>query len=204
MTVADDLRAAADPQPMLQLEAVRQAGQAAADLLDGEPFNKDVFELVGQNLLDQAGLTADGWQFVWDRRKSALGGCFYPLKHIRLSVPFARKNPGTFVDTVLHEIAHAIAGGAAGHGPAWKKVARAVGADPSSTTVVENGLDYLWHGTCPKCGHVGVKRHKLVHRTKFARWRWGCGCGPSHAVWVNQRTGETVDAGAVLADRLRP
>lgn len=33
-------------------------------------------------------------------------------------------------DTVLHEIAHAIAGHKAGHGPAWKAIARKVGARP--------------------------------------------------------------------------
>ncbi len=33
-------------------------------------------------------------------------------------------------DTVLHEIAHAIAGPEAGHGPLWKATARRIGATP--------------------------------------------------------------------------
>ena len=33
-------------------------------------------------------------------------------------------------DTVLHEIAHAIAGREAGHGPLWKVTARRIGATP--------------------------------------------------------------------------
>jgi len=35
-------------------------------------------------------------------------------------------------DTILHEIAHALAGPAAKHGPAWKAIARRLGATPKS------------------------------------------------------------------------
>ena len=37
-------------------------------------------------------------------------------------------------DTVLHEIAHAIAGHEAGHGPLWKATARRIGATPRAKT----------------------------------------------------------------------
>ena len=37
-------------------------------------------------------------------------------------------------DTVLHEIAHAIAGPEAGHGPLWKATARRIGATPRAKT----------------------------------------------------------------------
>ena len=39
---------------------------------------------------------------------------------------------GEVKDTILHEIAHALAVARAGHGPAWKTVARRIGATPKA------------------------------------------------------------------------
>jgi predicted SprT family Zn-dependent metalloprotease len=61
--------------------------------------------------------------------------------------------PETVLDTLRHEIAHAIAGPAARHGPAWKAVAIRLGATPracetSPQAVVKPGD---WQVTCPAC-----------------------------------------------------
>lgn len=72
-----------------------------------------------------------GWRFEFDDYKTRFGCCVYGLKTIFLSRPLTVANSSANVkDTILHEIAHAIAGGAAGHGPQWKKVCRKIGADP--------------------------------------------------------------------------
>ncbi len=75
------------------------------------------------------------------------------------------------LDTLLHEIAHALAGPEAGHGPAWKAVAVRIGATPracddSPDTVVQPGD---WQTTCPGC-------NKTHHRYKRPRSLTGYRC----------------------------
>jgi predicted SprT family Zn-dependent metalloprotease len=94
------------------------------------------------------------WRFGLAKTKRRLGACKYPTKQIEISEYYARHSPAeTVLDTLLHEIAHAIAGPGAGHGPAWKAIARRLGATPrscesSNTAVVEPGD---WQATCPSC-----------------------------------------------------
>src|SRR4051794_8526880 len=72
-----------------------------------------------------------GWTFVLANTKRRLGVCKYRTKRIEVAEFHARNNPPSVVlDTLLHEIAHAIAGPAARHGPAWKAVAIRLGATP--------------------------------------------------------------------------
>ena len=71
------------------------------------------------------------WHFRWDRAKTRLGLCDYQKKTIQLSRPLvAQQNLEQITDTLLHEIAHALAGPKAGHGMAWKKIAMKIGAAP--------------------------------------------------------------------------
>ena len=51
-------------------------------------------------------------------------------------------------DTILHEIAHAIAGVEAGHGPAWKAVAQRLGATPRARA--EENDEAHRHGAAAK------------------------------------------------------
>lgn len=65
--------------------------------------------------LDEYGL--HDWQFGWDRARRRLGVCRLQEKSITLSIHFVRANleaPHEIQDTVLHEIAHALA-----WGPPW-------------------------------------------------------------------------------------
>ena len=59
------------------------------------------------------------------------GVCKYRLDGggtVALSVHYIKHaTAADVVDTLLHEVAHAIAGHAAGHGPEWKRVARLLG-----------------------------------------------------------------------------
>ncbi|WP_169973369.1 SprT-like domain-containing protein [Tautonia rosea] len=95
-----------------------------------------------------------GWTFGLAQTKRRLGACKYRLKRIEIAEYHVRNNPDEMVrDTLLHEIAHAIAGPDAGHGPAWKAVAIRLGATPrscetSNTLAVQPGD---WQATCPSC-----------------------------------------------------
>src|SRR3954466_12508394 len=86
-----------------------------------------------------------GWTFGLADTKRRLGVCKYRAKRIEIAEYHARNNlPATVLDTLRHEIAHAIAGPSARHGPAWRAVAIRLGATPracdtSHETVVVPG-----------------------------------------------------------------
>lgn len=94
------------------------------------------------------------WSFGLARTRRRLGVCKYRAKRIEIAEYYARHSPEeTVLDTLRHEIAHALAGPAAGHGPKWKAVAVRLGATPrscetSGRAVVPPGD---WRATCPSC-----------------------------------------------------
>ena len=87
---------------------------------------------LARTLLDEHGL-AD-WTVRIDNTQGRLGACFNDRKVISLSRQYITTGTDEQLrNTILHEIAHAHAGHAAGHGPKWKAAAIRVGADPKST-----------------------------------------------------------------------
>ncbi|MFN9718608.1 MAG: SprT-like domain-containing protein [Planctomycetota bacterium] len=98
-----------------------------------------------------------GWTFGWATTRRRLGACNYRLRRIEISKFYASHNSREkVIDTLLHEIAHALAGPRAKHGPIWKKIAAQLGAQPAACekdpdTVLQPGN---WRATCDGCGHV--------------------------------------------------
>lgn len=123
----------------------------------------DARKIIDQKMTEH-GLTRQGWRFEWGYAKQTFGSCNNALKRIRMSVPLTELNDETQVtDTILHEIAHALAGRPAGHGPAWKAVARSIGCSAARTygaEVVAPKLKYT--ATCPGCGKERQKARKTV------------------------------------------
>jgi predicted SprT family Zn-dependent metalloprotease len=73
----------------------------------------------------------EGWSFGLDNAVRRAGQCDFAKKLITLSHHFVERNTDEeIVDTILHEIAHAIAGKEAGHGPLWAFVCGKIGAKP--------------------------------------------------------------------------
>ena len=69
-----------------------------------------------------------------NRLTRALGRCVYSRNEIELQRRYVQENSVEIVlDTIRHEIAHALAGHNAGHGPEWKMWAIKVGAAPEVT-----------------------------------------------------------------------
>lgn len=95
-------------------------------------------EVLANNLLNEAINTyqhIDGWRFKWNNRKQAYGVCSYRTRTIQLSKFLtALQDYDDVKDTVLHELAHALAGGRAGHGPVWKAWCLKLGANPQRCT----------------------------------------------------------------------
>ena len=84
---------------------------------------------MARRLMDEHGLT--GWTLAFVEAKRRLGDCHFRHRVIRISRTHALGGSKEQIrDTVLHEIAHAIAGCEAGHGPLWKVTARRIGATP--------------------------------------------------------------------------
>ena len=84
---------------------------------------------MARRLMDEHGLT--GWTFAFVEAKRRLGDCHFRHRVIRISRAHGLEgNEEQIRDTVLHEIAHAIAGREAGHGRLWKATARRIGATP--------------------------------------------------------------------------
>jgi predicted SprT family Zn-dependent metalloprotease len=106
------------------------------------------------------------WTFQFDRSKVRFGKCDYTNRIISLSRYLVELNSkGEVRDTILHEIAHALAPRGSGHGDAWRKVARSIGCNAArcyGEEVIRPTPRYK--GTCPKCRRV-IFRHR---RTRIA------------------------------------
>jgi predicted SprT family Zn-dependent metalloprotease len=101
------------------------------------------------------------WSFDFDRSRIRFGKCDYRRKRISLSTYLVTLNDEHDVrDTILHEIAHALAPRGAGHGPAWRSIALAIGCSGSRCYGSEvQRPKPKFRGTCHSCGRV-IHRHR--------------------------------------------
>lgn len=118
------------------------------------------------SLMREHDLLDSGWTWVWDRSKRRLGACQYGAKRLTFSRDlFALNDEDECRDTVLHEIAHVIAGHAAGHGPEWRAVCRRIGAKPERLAKGVKSVPGKWRVTCD-CGRVNFTRHRITDKIK--------------------------------------
>lgn len=84
---------------------------------------------LARDLMDAHGL--ESWTLAFVEARRRLGDCSYQHRLIRIARHHAIEDPEADIrDTVLHKIAHALAGPEAHHGPLWKAIARRIGATP--------------------------------------------------------------------------
>ena len=115
-------------------------------------------------LLEMKEYELDDWKFGFDLAQVRGGVCKHRKKEISLSVSYCcAASREDVLDTVLHEIAHALAGFKVGHGPKWKKICKAIGCSGKVYHTTIHGKD-RWEGTCP-CGRSWT-RMKLSQRSK--------------------------------------
>lgn len=122
--------------------------------------------ILAKELMEQHGLI--GWTFQFDRAKIRMGRCSCRRKLITISAPLAQLNSENEVrDTILHEIAHALAGDSAGHGILWKRQAIAIGARPVACYDAEKVVQVpaKWIGKCPMCD-AKYTRHRQPARDR--------------------------------------
>jgi len=139
---------------------------------------------LARELMDEHGL--NDWRFILSSTKRSVGRCWYADKKIEYSTYYLHNSDEEVKDTILHEIAHALAGNAAGHNYMWKHYARLVGARPErcappevTTSAKPNYVIRCescgWEtkrfrmrrsnhgGMCPECGTV-VTIYRITRR----------------------------------------
>lgn len=101
------------------------------------------------------------WTFGFDHARTRAGLCDYRAKRITVSRHLAARYEDDEIHQVLlHEVAHALAGPGAGHGPSWKKVAADLGYEGKRLHDGAIADDLAtWIGTCPN-GHVHYRYRK--------------------------------------------
>ena len=116
-------------------------------------------------------LFAEGWNFEFDRSKKRFGCCKFGRRVITLSRELTLLNDeANVLDTIRHEIAHALAGYKAGHGPEWVRKAREIGCVGKrcyGSEVVRPEAKYTHY--CPNCG-VGHARHRKTRTVTACRY----------------------------------
>lgn len=116
------------------------------------------------NKMREHGLNPIDWKFQWMNSRNALGETRFRKRFttagehiygfILLSKPFVELlSEEEVLDTILHEIAHAISGPTEHHGPIWKMNAMKIGARPERAAHNAPSIPGKWKGVCPN-GHV--------------------------------------------------
>ena len=103
----------------------------------------------------------DSWSFAFDNAKRRAGQCNFRDKRITVSRYLAaRFDDDEIHQVLLHEVAHALAGFNAAHGPTWKKVALELGYVGGTTHHGETAVELApWVGRCPS-GHTTYRHRK--------------------------------------------
>jgi predicted SprT family Zn-dependent metalloprotease len=138
------------------------------------------------------------WSFGFDNAKTRAGLCNYTAKRITVSKYLAAKYEDDEIHQVLlHEVAHAIAGARAGHGPKWKAVASELGYEGKR---LHGGAiaDEMarWVGTCP-AGHVHYRYRKPTRQ--LACGKCSRRFDARHAIaWVERISARSISGGGSL------
>lgn len=87
-------------------------------------------ERIALETMRSEGLLETGWRFRFDDTRSRFGCCRYDRKEITVSRHLAALNSDAeVINTIRHEVAHAICGKVHGHDAIWQRVCIALGGD---------------------------------------------------------------------------
>lgn len=121
-------------------------------------MDKHEAQALARKLIDDHGLP--GWDFRLNRTKRQLGVCKEYLKRIELSEHYVLNNDqAMIVDTILHEIAHALVGVNHGHDQIWKDMCLRIGCNPKSCDKTVQMPEGDWRAQCGSCRRV-FTRHR--------------------------------------------
>jgi len=134
-------------------------------------------KLLAQDLMAKHGLRE--WSFKLNKNKRLLGICKESNKRIELSQHYVTMNDESHVlDTILHEIAHALVGAKHGHDAVWKDMCRQLGCSPRACEKSVTMPVGDWRAQCPSCKKE-ISRHRRPDRL---RGFYCINCGPEKGI----------------------
>lgn len=125
---------------------------------------------IGVQMLWEHGLGQQGWKLVFDNAVRRAGQCKHaPARQIHLSrkVMAVRTYEGT-LNTIRHEIAHALVGPHHGHDAIWSRTYRELGGTGDRVADEETIIGQIegrYRGTCPGCGRE-VQMFRLPQKNR--------------------------------------
>ncbi|PZE69731.1 SprT-like domain-containing protein [Curtobacterium sp. MCBD17_021] len=153
-------------------------------------------ELMSAHLADRS------WAFAFDNAKTRAGQCDFARRRITVSRHLAvRFTPEDVEQVLLHEIAHALSGPRAGHGPTWRRTAAALGYTGSRLHDGPIASELApWVGHCP-AGHEHFRYRTPTRPLACAR------CSRRFdernvIAWVRRPHSETAASTPAVADRV--
>lgn len=125
---------------------------------------------VWANALIRMHLDPELWSFEFDNAKRRAGLCNFTDHKITVSRYLSEKFDDDEIHQVLlHEVAHALAGPDAAHGPVWKRTAAELGYVGGRTHDGEIAHERApWEGRCP-AGHEHFRFRKPTRTTSCAK-----------------------------------
>lgn len=136
---------------------------------------------IARQMLDEHGLR--DWSIKFNNARSQAGLCNYTRKQLTFStLLFGKFDTALALNTITHEVAHALCDKAEGHGVGWQRQHKALGgdglrcwSDPATASATA-----LWKGLCVRDGRQIATRNRL---TAAARTRLLCSCHREAVVW---------------------
>lgn len=122
---------------------------------------KQSIQSLAIDLMDEHGL--HDWTFQWDNAKRRAGVCKFSKKVIGMSRLWAEHaSDDDIIDTILHEIAHALVGPGEGHGPRWRAMAKSIGCrGERCATAPEGAPEGRYEAICVSCCNTVAWRWRL-------------------------------------------
>ena len=121
-------------------------------------------EMIAKDLMKAHGLI--NWKFAWNNKRTAFGTCRFSNRTIELSSELTPLRPkDETINTILHEIAHALVGANNGHNHIWRRKFIEMGGNGERCSSTENidmkqvGNGNNWVATCVN-GHEHVRFKK--------------------------------------------
>jgi len=139
--------------------------------------------ITAMKVLDELGLTAQGWSLRWTSSVRVLGYCDYEQKTITLSKQWVSQlTEEEVIALVKHEGAHAIVGYShreGHHGPTWQRVAAQFGVKSTECGRFDGQLVTRFVATC-SC-------KKVFSRPRLPKVRRLCKQCRMYLAWVDLR-----------------
>lgn len=97
----------------------------------------------------------EGWSFQYDDASGRAGVCNFDSQVIGLSLLYCLGSSGPELEeTILHEIAHALAGPRHQHDRVWREIAQSIGCSGERLCSVPAFAPPRYIVSCPSCGWV--------------------------------------------------